>query len=44
MKVHVHRRRPGRVAGWLRDAGFTVEAELLLDPTGKPSALVFARL
>jgi ubiquinone/menaquinone biosynthesis C-methylase UbiE len=44
MKVHVHRRRPDRVAGWLRDAGFTVEAQLLLDPGDRPGALVFARL
>jgi hypothetical protein len=44
MNVHVHRRRPDRVAGWLRDVGFTVEAQLLLDPDEKPSALLFARL
>jgi SAM-dependent methyltransferase len=44
MRVHVHRRQPGRVADWLRAAGFTVEAQLLLDPDEKPSALVFARL
>ena len=31
MKVHVHRRRPDQVAAWLRDAGFTVEAQMLLD-------------
>jgi SAM-dependent methyltransferase len=30
MKVHVHRRRPGQVAGWLSDAGFTVEAQMTL--------------
>lgn len=29
MKVHVHRRRPERVAAWLDEAGFTVEAQLL---------------
>jgi len=44
MKVHVYRRQPGQVAGWLRDAGFTVEAQLLLDSDDRPSALVFARL
>ena len=44
MKVHVHRRRPERVAAWLRDAGFTVEAQLLLGPDEKPGALLFARL
>jgi len=44
MKVHVHLRRPDRVAGWLRDAGFTVEARLLLGTDEQPSALLFARL
>jgi SAM-dependent methyltransferase len=44
MRVHVHRRRPGRVADWLRDAGFTIEAELLLDPDQDPSgAILFGR-
>lgn len=44
MKVYVHRRPPDRVAGWLRDAGFTVEARLLLDPAEKsPGAILFAR-
>jgi SAM-dependent methyltransferase len=32
MKVHVHRRQPDRVAAWLRDAGFTVDAQVLLGP------------
>lgn len=44
MRVHVHRRQPGRVADWLRAAGFAVEAEMLLDPQRRPSALLFARL
>jgi ubiquinone/menaquinone biosynthesis C-methylase UbiE len=44
MNVQVYRRQPGQVAGWLRDAGFTVEAQLLLDPGERPGALVFARL
>jgi ubiquinone/menaquinone biosynthesis C-methylase UbiE len=44
MKVHVHRRRPERMAGWLRDAGFTVTAQLLLDSDERPGALLFARL
>jgi SAM-dependent methyltransferase len=44
MKVQVYRRQPGQVAGWLRDAGFTVEAQLLLDSDERPGALVFARL
>ncbi|MEY9840813.1 class I SAM-dependent methyltransferase [Streptacidiphilus sp. EB103A] len=44
MKVHVHRRRPARLSAWLRDAGFTVEAEMLLDPEGSaPGAILFAR-
>jgi ubiquinone/menaquinone biosynthesis C-methylase UbiE len=44
MKVHVHRRLPGRVASWLRDAGFDVEAQLLLDPDEPlPGAVLFAR-
>jgi SAM-dependent methyltransferase len=44
MKVHVHLRRPGQVAAWLRDAGFTVEAQMLFDPAGSvPGAVLFAR-
>ncbi|MFD8922721.1 class I SAM-dependent methyltransferase [Streptomyces sp. NPDC059569] len=44
MKVHVHRRRPDQVTAWLRDAGFTVEAQLLLDLDGsRPGAVLFAR-
>ncbi|WP_327286843.1 class I SAM-dependent DNA methyltransferase [Streptomyces sp. NBC_01198] len=44
MKVHVHRRRPARVGAWLREAGFTVEAEMLLDPEGSaPGAILFTR-
>jgi SAM-dependent methyltransferase len=43
MKVHVHRRRPERVAAWLRDAGFTVEAHLLMDlDQSTPGAILFA--
>lgn len=30
MKVCIHRRQPGRVAEWLDDAGFTVEAQMTL--------------
>ncbi|MFD5829529.1 class I SAM-dependent methyltransferase [Lentzea sp. NPDC060358] len=40
MRVHVHLRPPERVAGWLRDAGFTVEARWLL---GDDGAILFAR-
>ncbi len=44
MKVHVHRRQPGHLANWLRDAGFAVEAQMLLDPDEDvPGALLFAR-
>lgn len=44
MHVYVHRRRPGRVAAWLGDAGFTVAAQWLLDLDGdRPGAVVFAR-
>jgi ubiquinone/menaquinone biosynthesis C-methylase UbiE len=44
MKVHVHRRPPARVAAWLRDAGFEVEAQVLLDAEAKvPQAVVLAR-
>ncbi|MBB5159165.1 hypothetical protein [Saccharopolyspora phatthalungensis] len=44
MKVHVHRRQPAQVAAWLRDAGFTVEAHMLLTPEENvPQAVVFAR-
>ena len=43
MKVHVHRRRPEVVADRLREAGFTVDAQLLLDPdTDRPGAIVVA--
>jgi SAM-dependent methyltransferase len=44
MNVHVHRRQPNRVATWLREAGFDVEAQLLLGPDKKvPGAILFAR-
>jgi SAM-dependent methyltransferase len=44
MKVHVHRRRPEQVATWLRDAGFTVEAQLLMNPDAEvPQAILFGR-
>ncbi|GAB2963539.1 class I SAM-dependent methyltransferase [Saccharothrix stipae] len=32
MSLHVHRRPVERVATWLRAAGFTVEAQVLLEP------------
>jgi SAM-dependent methyltransferase len=44
MRVYVHRRQPGQVTAWLRDAGFTVEAQTLLSPDASvPGALLFAR-
>ncbi|MET8745200.1 class I SAM-dependent methyltransferase [Streptomyces sp. NPDC004728] len=44
MHVHVHRRQPARLTDWLREAGFTVEAQWLLDLDGsRPSAVLFAR-
>ncbi|MER5427312.1 class I SAM-dependent DNA methyltransferase [Streptosporangium roseum] len=30
MKVYVHRRQPDQMAGWLNDAGFTIEAQMTL--------------
>ncbi|MFB9414702.1 class I SAM-dependent methyltransferase [Dactylosporangium matsuzakiense] len=44
MDVYVHRRTSGQVAALLRDAGFTVEAELCHYPDAhKEGAFVFAR-
>lgn len=44
MHVYGYRRPPSRVAGWLREAGFTVEAEHLLSPDEPtPGAILFAR-
>jgi SAM-dependent methyltransferase len=44
MRVYVHRRQPERVAAWLSDAGFTLEAQMLvgLDESA-PGAILFAR-
>lgn len=42
--VYGHRRRPDRVADWLRDAGFTVEAQWEFNmATDRPGAVLFAR-
>ena len=39
-----HRRRPSKVASWLRDAEFTIEAELVMRPDEEvPGAILFAR-
>lgn len=44
MNVYVHRRQPDQVAAWLREAGFTVEAQMLLDlDESVPGAVLFAR-
>jgi SAM-dependent methyltransferase len=44
MKIHVHRRQPGEVAAWLHDAGFEIEAQMLLNPDGEAAqAVLFAR-
>jgi ubiquinone/menaquinone biosynthesis C-methylase UbiE len=44
MTVYVHRRQPDKVASWLRDAGFEIEAQWLCDPDEQvPQAFLFAR-
>ena len=44
MNVDVHRRSVERVSGWLRHAGFVIEAHLLLDPDADvPGGFVLAR-
>jgi SAM-dependent methyltransferase len=44
MRIHVHRRPVERVADWLRDAGFVIEALVLLDPDDDvPGGVVLAR-
>ncbi len=44
MKVRVYRRPLTRMARWLRDAGFRVEVQLLLDPEGAvPGGVLLAR-
>ncbi|MEU4303090.1 SAM-dependent methyltransferase [Kitasatospora aureofaciens] len=44
MKVYVHRRRPGRMAAWLNDAGFTVEAQMTLSSAESTlGGILFAR-
>jgi SAM-dependent methyltransferase len=44
MNVHVHRRPPERVADWLRDAGFTVDAQMVHWPNeNAQGAFIFAR-
>nr|WP_121397452.1 class I SAM-dependent methyltransferase [Micromonospora sp. M71_S20] len=44
MNVHVHRRRPERVAAWLGAAGFTVEAQTVVSsPESSLGGMIFAR-
>jgi SAM-dependent methyltransferase len=44
MNVHVHRRPPERMTGWLHQADFAVEARVTLDPEGRlPGTVLFAR-
>lgn len=44
INVDTYRRRPDLVARWLREAGFTIDAELVLRPDDDvPGAIVFAR-
>jgi SAM-dependent methyltransferase len=44
INVDSHRRRPSRIMDWLRDAGFTIEAELVIGPDKDvPGAVIFAR-
>jgi SAM-dependent methyltransferase len=44
ISVDSHHRRPGKVVGWLRDAGFTIEAELVIRPDEDvPGAVILAR-
>ena len=44
INVESHRRRPSQVAGWLRDARFTIEAEMIFGPDESvPGAIIFAK-
>ncbi|MFI5627431.1 class I SAM-dependent methyltransferase [Nocardioides sp. NPDC051685] len=44
ISVDSHRRRPEQISRWLREAGFTIEAELLMRPDDEvPGAIVVAR-
>ncbi len=44
INVDSYRRRPDQVARWLREAGFTIEAELVMRPDEEvPGAIIFAR-
>ena len=44
INVDSHHRRPSQVTDWLRDAAFTIEAELVMRPDDDvPGAVVIAR-
>ena len=44
INVDTHRRTPEQISRWLREAGFSIEAELLMRPDDEvPGAIVFAR-
>ena len=44
INVDSYHRRPSKVAGWLRDAEFTIEAELVIGPDEDvPGGVIFAR-
>ena len=44
INVDSYHRRPRKITAWLRDAGFTIEAELVIGPDeAVPGAVVFAR-
>ncbi|WP_426563492.1 class I SAM-dependent methyltransferase [Angustibacter sp. McL0619] len=44
INVDSHHRPPSKVRGWLRDAGFAIEAELVIGPDEQvPGAVIFAR-
>jgi SAM-dependent methyltransferase len=44
INVDSHHRQPSKVMGWLRDAGFTIEAEMVIgSDEDVPGAVIFAR-
>ena len=44
ISVDSYRSPPAKVARWLREAGFTIEAELVMRPDEEvPGAILFAR-
>ena len=44
INIDSYHRPPSKITGWLRDAGFTIEAELVIGPgEAVPGAVIFAR-